>query len=286
MKRRDFIQSSLLAGGALMLSSSSVFAAGKKQDIGLQLYSLRDIINQDPKGVLKKVADFGYTSVETYGYNDGNIFGMPFAEFGTYTKSIGLKVISGHYGIDLAKSDKWEKAVTDAKAIGQKYMIVPYLTESQRGTTIESIKQICADLNKAGAICKKHGIRFGYHNHAFEFDKVEGEVIIDLMLKELNPKLVTFELDLYWVYNAGYDPIKYFEKYPGRFEMWHVKDMDKADRNRNADVGTGTIDFKALFAQAKKSGLKYFFVEQETYPESSIKSIEASAVNIKKIVAA
>lgn len=284
MKRRDFIQSSLMAAGALTMSSNFAFAADKKKEIGLQLYSLRDIINQDPKGALKKVADFGYTSVETYGYNDGKLFGMTNAEFGAYTKSIGLKVTSGHYGIDLAKSDQWERAVKDAKAIGQKYMVVPYLDEKQRGTTIDSIKQICAALNKAGEVCKKNGIRFGYHNHAFEFDKVEGEVIYDIMLKELNPKLVTMEMDLYWVYNAGYDPIKYFEKYPGRFEMWHVKDMDKADRNRNADVGTGTIDFKALFAKAKLSGLKYFFVEQETYPESSIKSIEASAVNIKSIV--
>lgn len=282
MKRRDFIHTSVLAAGALAIPSFAL--AGKKREIGLQLYSLRDIIGSDPKGVLKKVADFGYTSVETYGYNSGKLFGMTNMEFGSYTKSIGLKVTSGHYGLDLAKSADWEKAVLDAKAIGQKYMVVPYLDEKQRGTTISSYKAICATLNKAGAVCNQHGIRFGYHNHAFEFGKVEGEVIYDLMLKELDPKLVTMEMDLYWVFNADQDPFKYFEKYPGRFEMWHVKDMDKADRNRNADVGTGTIDFKALFAKAKQSGLKYFFVEQESYPESSIKSIEASAANIKKIV--
>jgi sugar phosphate isomerase/epimerase len=92
------------------------------------------------------------------------------------------------------------------------------------------------------------------------------------------------EMDLFWVVNAGQDPFKYFEKYPGRFEMWHVKDMNKIDKGKNADVGTGSIDFKALFAKAKKSGMKHFFIEQESYPESSIKSIEACAVNIKKII--
>src|SRR6478752_3126973 len=122
MKRRDFIQTSLLATGALAMSSFAV--AADKKNIGVQLYSLRDVIFKDPKGVLKQVADFGYTELETFAYkDDSTIFGMPFAEFGTYTKSIGLNVVSGHYGIDLMKSDKWEKAVLDAKSIGQKYMI-------------------------------------------------------------------------------------------------------------------------------------------------------------------
>jgi sugar phosphate isomerase/epimerase len=282
MKRRDFIQTSLLAAGAASLSSFA-FAADKK-NIGLQLYSLRDVIFKDPKGILKKVADFGYTEMETFGYKDGMLFGMSNADFGAYTKSIGLKVTSGHYGIDIVQGANWEKAISDAKAIGQEYMIMPYLMENDRPTKVDGYKKLCASLNKAGELCNKQGIRFGYHNHAFEFDIVEEQIPYDIMLNELDPKLVMMEMDLYWMYNAKQDPFKYFEKYPGRFELWHVKDMNKEDRNKNADVGTGTIDFKALFAKAKQSGLKHFFIEQESYPESPIKSIEACAINIRKII--
>lgn len=282
MKRRDFIQTSLLAAGAASLSSFA-FAADKK-NIGLQLYSLRDVIFKDPKGILKKVADFGYTEMETFGYKDGMLFGMSNADFGAYTKSIDLKVTSGHYGIDIVQGANWEKAISDAKAIGQEYMIMPYLMENDRPSKADGYKKLCASLNKAGELCNKQGIRFGYHNHAFEFDIVEGQIPYDIMLNELDPKLVMMEMDLYWMYNAKQDPFKYFEKYPGRFELWHVKDMNKEDRNKNADVGTGTIDFKALFAKAKQSGLKHFFIEQESYPESSIKSIEACAINIRKII--
>jgi sugar phosphate isomerase/epimerase len=284
MKRRDFIQTSLMATGAMAMSSFAV--AADKKHIGLQLYTLRDVIFKDPKGVLKKVADFGYTEVETFAYTDGRLFGMTNEEFGSYTKSIGLKVVSGHYGLDLMKSDKWEKAVTDAKAIGQQYMVMPYLTDKDRPKQIDGYKELSTWLNKAGEVCKKHGIRFGYHNHAFEFETIDGQIPMDVILKEVDPKLVMIELDLYWAYNANQDPFKYFEKYPGRFELWHVKDMDKADRTKNVEVGNGSIDFKALFAKAKQAGMKHFFVEFDTFPaaSNSLSSVEASAVNIKKII--
>jgi len=282
MKRRDFIQTSLMAAGAVSMSS---FAFGaKKKDIGVQLYSLRDVIFKDAKGVLKKVADFGYTEVETFGYNDGKLFGMPVAEFGAYTKSIGLKVVSGHYGLDLMKSDKWEQAVTDAKSIGQEYMIMPYLADKDRPKKIDGYKELSVLLNKAGEVCNKHGIRFGYHNHAFEFETIDGQIPFDVLMQEMDPKLAMMEMDLYWTYNANQDPFKYFEKYPGRFELWHVKDMSKDDRTKNVDIGNGTIDFKALFAKAKQAGMKHFFIEYDTFPESSLKSVEASAINIKKII--
>ncbi len=285
MKRRDFIQTSLMATGALAVSSFAV--AADKKNIGIQLYSLRDVIFKDPKGVLKQVADFGYTELETFAYkDDSTIFGMPFAEFGTYTKSIGLNVVSGHYGIDLMKSDKWEKAVLDAKSIGQKYMIMPYLMEKDRPKDIAGYKELSKALNKAGEVCKKHGIRFGYHNHAFEFETVDGQIPLDVMLKEVDPKLVMFELDLYWTYNANQDPLKYFGKYPGRFELWHVKDMSKEDRTKNVNVGEGSIDFKSIFAKAKQSGMKHYFIEYDTFPAeaTSLKSVETSAANIKKIL--
>jgi sugar phosphate isomerase/epimerase len=283
MKRREFVQTATFAAAGL-LSLPTFLAAGKVKasTLGLQLYSLRDTIPADPKGVLQKVASFGYKELETYGYKDGKIFGMDFLEFGKYVKSLKMKVTSGHYGWDIVRGN-WEKAVTDAKAIGQEFMVVPWIAQEERGS-VEKYKSLCAELNKAGEICNKHGIRLGYHNHAFEFEKVEGQVPYDIMLTELDPKKVSMEMDIFWVVNAGYDPIKYFEKYPGRFEQWHVKDMTKEDREKNADIGTGTIDFKALFAKAKVAGLKHYYVEQETYPGAPIDSIANGAKYLKTIL--
>lgn len=291
MRRRQFLQTSAVAAASMMTlpsflsscASSGKGASGRTDSIGLQLYSLRDILPKDPKGVLKKVADFGYKEIETYGYSDGMIYGMPFADFGKYVKDLGMRVVSGHYGLEMAKSDSWEKVVTDAKSIGQEYIIMPYIQEPQR-KSIDDYKQICAALNRAGEVCNKNGIRFGYHNHAFEFDKLDGQIPFDVMLTELDPKKVGMEMDIYWVVRAGQDPFKYFEKYPGRFEQWHVKDMDKTDKNKNADLGTGTIDYKPYFAKAKQLGMKHFYVEQETYPGASIDSIGNCIKYLKTIV--
>jgi sugar phosphate isomerase/epimerase len=283
MKRREFVQTASFAAVGL-LSLPSFLAAGKSQKgVGLQLYTLRDTIGKDPKGVLQKVSTFGYKDLETYGYNDGKIFGLDFQEFCKYVKGLGMKVTSGHYGLNMIKGDTWVKAVEDAKKNGQKFMVVPYINEPDR-KTIDAYKGICEDLNKAGEVCNKHGIRFGYHNHAFEFENLDGQVPFDVMLKELDHKNVGIELDIFWVVNAGHDPIKYFAQHPGRFEQWHVKDMDKADRNRNADVGTGSIDYKAIFAQAKLSGMKRWYVEQESYPGDPMDSVAASAKFMKTIL--
>lgn len=283
MKRREFVQTASFAAVGL-LSLPSFLEAGKSQKgIGLQLYTLRDTIGQDPKGVLQKVASYGYKELETYGYNDGKIFGMDFTEFCNFVKGLGMKVTSGHYGLDMIKGDNWVKAVEDAKKNGQKFMVVPYINEPER-KTIEDYKKICAALNAAGAVCNKHGIRFGYHNHAFEFETIDGQIPYDVMLKELDPKKVGMEMDIFWVVNAGQDPVKYFKKYPHRFEQWHVKDMEKADKNQNANVGTGSIDYKELFTHAKEAGLKRWYVEQETYPGDPMDSVAASAVYLKTIL--
>lgn len=283
MKRREFIQTSAFTVAGLLSLPTFMQAAKAKSAIGLQLYTLRDTIGKDPKGILKQLAGFGYKELETFAYGDGKIFDMPFKEFGSYVKSLGMRVCSGHYGLDLVQGDKWEKAVTDAKSIGQSYMVLPYLQEQDR-KSIDGYKKLCLSMNKAGEVCKKNGIRFGYHNHAFEFDKVDGQIPYDVMLKELDPKYVGMEMDIYWVVRAGHDPLQYFEKHPGRFEQWHVKDMDKSNKDRNADVGTGSIDWKTIFAKAKQSGMKHFYIEQETYPGAPIDSAATSIKNLKAII--
>jgi sugar phosphate isomerase/epimerase len=283
MRRREFIQNSAFAAAGILALPTFLQAAKVKSGVGLQLYTLRDTITKDPKGVLQKVAGFGYKELETFAYNDGQIFGMPFSEFATFVKGLGMKVTSGHYGLDMIKGDKWEKAVTDAKSIGQEYVVCPYLNEPER-KSIDDYKRICASLNKGAEVAVKNGMKFGYHNHAFEFDTLDGQIPYDVMLAELDPKNVSMEMDIFWVVNAGRDPLQYFEKHPGRFHQWHVKDMDKADKNRNADIGTGTIDWKAIFAKAKQSGMKHFYIEQETYPGEPIDSVGASIKYLKAIL--
>ncbi|MDZ7650004.1 MAG: sugar phosphate isomerase/epimerase [Cytophagales bacterium] len=282
MDRREFIQTSAIATAG-MLTLPSIFAEAKgKKAIGLQLYTLRDVIMNDVKGTLDAVASWGYTEVETYGYGDGKLFGMPVAEFGAHLKGIGMQVVSGHYGIDLLSSNS-DKACADAQYMGQTYVVVPWLDQKYY-SSLDELKRTCEAINRAALVAKKYKLRMGYHNHAFEFEPVEGKVMFDVMLDELDPKLVAIEMDLYWMVNANQDPFKYFEKYPGRFELWHVKDMDKNNRENNADVGTGSIDFTRLFKAARKSGMKKFFVEQETYPSNPMQSAENSIKYLKTIL--
>jgi sugar phosphate isomerase/epimerase len=287
MKRREFIQQSALAtAGAFVLSS---FTLAQKKKIGLQLYSLRDVIGNDVKGVLEKVAKFGYKELEAYSYNDGKIFNLKYKEFADLVKSLGMKVTSGHHLLGKSESNKamkgtlmndWERAVVDAKEVGQEFMVIAYLNADER-TSLDDYKKNCEALNKGGELCKKNGIRLNYHNHEFEFEKFDGVVAYDLMLKELDPKLVGMEMDLYWVNYAQKNPLDYFAKYPGRFEQWHVKDMDKLDPKKQVNVGTGRIDFQSIFAKAKQAGLKHFYIEQEAYPVSSMLSIEENIKVVK-----
>jgi sugar phosphate isomerase/epimerase len=278
MRRREFMTTSALAASAFFLPSW-VTARGKSKQIGIQLYTVRDLIVNDPVKTLTEISKIGYTQLEPYSYADGKIYGLAYTEFSNVVKDLGMKIVSGHYSTGLGETTKgnlrngWEDAVADAKGASQKYMVIPSLY-SEEMASIDALKKVCELMNKGGEVCKKYGIRLGFHNHASEFKMLEGQLIYDVMLQELDPKLVTMELDLFWIINAGYDPLQYFKKYPGRFELWHVKDMEKENRNSNADLGAGSIDFKSIFAQAKQSGMKHFFMEQENYNESPMISVK------------
>jgi sugar phosphate isomerase/epimerase len=284
MNRKEFIQKSgMVAASAFLLPQLVSCTDQKKFAIGLQLYTLRDSIPQNPKEVLKQVASFGYQELETYGYNDGQIFGLPFSEYIEFVNGLGMKTVSGHYGLNQITGDTWKKAVEDAQKHDQAYMVLPYLNAEDR-TSIDDYKKICEQVNKAGEVCNEAGVRFGYHNHDFEFQELEGQIPYDVMLSEIDPKNCGMEMDLYWVVRAGHDPVKYFEQHPGRFEQWHVKDMDKTDGARNADVGSGSIDFTELFKHAERSGLQHFFVEQESYPGDPLQSVKNSIDYLKKVL--
>ena len=286
--RRNFIKETgiLAASLALAPSLTKAFATFQKP-VGIQLYSLRDIIGNDLKGVIEKVAKAGYKEVETYGYAPvkGSFWGLSPKEFKALLDANGLYSPSGHFAFDnyIATNNLDDiKAYVDASStLGSKYVVAPWL-DSKLRKTADDYKKVAERLNVAGELCIKAGLNVGYHNHGFEFDKFGDKTGMDILLSETDPKLVRFELDLYWAAHAGHNPVDLFKKYPGRFKMWHVKDMDKTKKDWNTEIGKGSIDFKSIFAKASLAGVKHIYVEQETnYKPDHMGSIKDSIDYIK-----
>lgn len=275
--RRDFLRtSSLLVAGGLMSSSllkaAEVPAKGKKA-IGLQLYSLRDVMKADAMGTLKKVADMGWKTLEAANYGDGKIYGMTPEEFKKVVKNLGMKMTSAHLGGPNYSKDKhteamdwWKKALEDHEKVGVKFLVKPSMPIPK---TLDELKMWCDFYNAIGEETAKAGVMFGFHNHAREFEKIEGEIMYDYMIKNTNPKNVLFEMDVYWVMKGGYNAVDYMNKYPDRFPVLHIKD--------EKEIGeSGLIDFKPIYETAYKNGLKDAFVEVERYNFDPIVSVQKS----------
>ncbi|WP_337043684.1 sugar phosphate isomerase/epimerase family protein [Emticicia sp. 17c] len=254
--------------GLTILMSVSLSVFSQKKSGGMTLYTVRNEMGKDPKATLKQVADLGYKYIEAVDYKDGKFYGMAPDEFKSYLKSLGLKPISVHMGS--MTLDNADKLVADVKAAGFKYFVAPVppmgmfkFDAKARSLTMDpDVEKLANILNTIAHKAKDAGLEFLYHNHNFEFEKnKDGIVPIDYLLEHLDPKYVNFQMDLYWVTKAGVDPVDYFKKYPGRFKMWHVKDMDSQERF--APVGQGKIDFKRILANKKLSGMKYYIVEQD-----------------------
>jgi sugar phosphate isomerase/epimerase len=227
---------------------------------------------------LKQIADLGFGEVENFGYN-GKFFGMDANAYKALLGDLGMTAPSGHYMYgNILKG--WDKAVEDAKAIGQDYMVLAYLLPPER-KSIDDYKKIAENLNKAGEVCKKAGIQLCYHNHEFEFEAMNGQLPFNILTNETDAGLVKIELDLYWATVAGQDPVALFKKHKGRIALWHVKDMDKTPKKNFTEVGNGVIDFATIFKNAKTSGMKHFFVEQDVCPGSPFDSIKQSIGYIK-----
>lgn len=286
IKRRTFLINSGLALGALAIAPSFAFAA-KKKNIGLQLYTLREALPKNVKGVLEQISAAGYNEIETYGFSmKEGFFGTSPKDFKTIATDYGLKIPSGHYDFStFAKegpSDFLKASIEAANTLESHYLTVPWLDESVRKNA-DDYKKIASKLNEAAVLCQDAGIKLAYHNHDFEFKKFGNTTGYEILLKETDKKLVDFELDLYWVVRSENDPLKLFKDNPGRFKMWHVKDMDKSKREWNAEIGKGSIDFKTIFAEAKTSGMEHFFVEQETnYLPNPIESVKISCDYVSK----
>jgi sugar phosphate isomerase/epimerase len=288
--RRSFIKSSSVLSAGLLIRPS--FPDFKISNIGLQLYTVRDAMQSDPAGTLAKVAQIGYNTVEGATYTGSQKFyGMEAKAFAALLKQNKLIMPSSHYRLGEEKTNGqdtkgtmlfgWDKAINDAATVGLKYMVCAYLSTEERGN-LDHYKKLAADFNKAGEQCKKAGIQFCYHNHNFEFDKKDGKYPYDILLNETDKSLVKMEMDLYWVSKAGMDPLALINKNPGRFPLWHLKDMDSTPQHDFTEVGSGTINFKSILAQSNKAGMKYFFVEQDKCPGSPFDSITKSFNYIKK----
>ena len=286
IKRRAFIINSGLALGALALIPTLAFDS-KKKNVGLQLYTLRDSLPKDVKGILQKVSKAGYTEVETYGFSikDG-FFGTSVKDFKSILSDNGLKATSGHFDFaPLIKdntTDFLKASIETANTLGSEYVVVPWIDEPLR-KSIDDYKKIALKINEAAVLCKEAGLKIAYHNHDFEFIDFGGTTGYEILLTETDKNLVDFEMDLYWVVRSGKNPLKLFKDNPGRFTMWHVKDLDKGNPAWNTEIGDGAVDFKSIFAEAKLSGMKRFFVEQETnYSPNPIESIKASFDYVQK----
>ena len=289
--RRTFLKTTSLLSTVVFLKPSFILDHNKKL-IGLQLYTVRDAMQKDPVATLARVAQIGYNSVEGATYTGSEMFyGMGAKQFAKVLKENGLIMPSSHYrlGEDKEKGadvkgtmlHDWKKAVDDAAEVGAKYMVCAFLSPSERGN-LDHYKYVAEQLNKAGEHSKKSGLQLCYHNHDFEFIKENGHYPYDVLLNSTDKNLVKMEVDLYWITKANQDPIELFKKHPGRFPLWHVKDMDKTNARNFTEVGNGIINFKEIFRHANQAGMKYFFVEQDQTPGSPFDSITQSVNYIKK----
>jgi len=302
-----------MTAGSQLGSAMELFLPKGVSKIGLQLYTLRDALSKDVRGTIGKVAKIGYNHVETfYGYQadqPAKFWGLTVKELKALLVENKLETHSGHYQLNdfLTVGNGDDKALKNqieiAAELGQQYLIVPIppLNIWDKMTN-RDFEFMASQLNKAGELCAKSNLKVGYHNHFWEFRTLaNGQKGYDILLKGTDPKLVTFEMDLFWIEKSGVDPMTYFKQDPGRFSMWHVKDMDKANTAKitgpgmddkpsmdvlkgisYAEVGTGNIGYTEIFKHQQESGLKYIFVEQDVIKIDPFVSITESYTYIKR----
>jgi len=272
-KRRDFLKISAVGAVGVMAFGAFGCQPNKKSfGVGLQLYTIREAMTADALGSLKKISDLGYKNVELANYADGKFYGYAPAEFKKIVTDLGMGIISSHTSVEAAgiTLDSAKKMADDHAAMGVKYCVQPWVEEVNRN--VETYKKMIADWNQVGKVMKEVGIQFGYHNHNFEFKPTEDGLIpyYDIFMKEMDADLITMELDMYWATKAGQDPVEMFNKYPGRFQLFHYKDMSQQSapfydviKDDITSVGAGLIDFKRIQAAKETAGMKYMFVEDD-----------------------
>jgi sugar phosphate isomerase/epimerase len=289
MNRRTFLQTASTVTAATLLTSRFGWAAAERKidKVGVQLYTVRDLMKEDFEGTIAKVAQIGYKEVEFAGY-----FGRTGQQVRAVLDKNNLKAPSTHVQYD-ELDDKFPSVIDTSREIGLEYIICPWIPEDLRKSP-DIWKQASEKFNRCGELSKKAGMQFGYHNHWFEFLPVNGKLPYDEILKLCDANLVKMELDLCWITTAGQDPVKYFERYPGRFPLVHVKDLKKlpkiteggpqnfGDTVDLTEVGSGIIDWKRIFAHSEQAGIKHYIVEHD-HPKQPLESIAGSYAYLSKL---
>lgn len=271
--KKAFLYLSVIAIGLVMLNSCE--SVQDKKQIGIQLYSLKDLMKEKPVETIKAVGEMGYKMVETANYRSGKFYGMDAVEFQNVCKESGLYFVGSHATQHLPDSGSWDDLLLwwdtciDAHVkAGAEYIVAPGMG-GLAYESLDGLSQYCKYFNMVGEKCNKAGIRFGYHNHSKEFNELEGEVMYDYMLNNTDPEKVMFEMDLYWAVEGGVNPLDYFEKYPGRFWLWHVKDVGVLG-------ASGKMDFESIWTGKEKAGVKYYIVEQEKHDLDPLEGVKLS----------
>jgi sugar phosphate isomerase/epimerase len=275
--RKQFLTTTaLFTTGSILFPSLVIAAAKKVTNTGVQLYTFRNEMTADALGTLKKIAALGIKQIESAKSSKGHYYGLTPKEMKQACANLGMILRSGHVHID----DKWKQTMDEAAESGQEYLICS--TMPTDGQTPDNYKKVAEIFNKAGEACKNMGIKFGYHNHEYEFASHDGKILYDVLLDNTQADLVNMEMDLGWVIVAGKNPIDYFKKYPGRFPLWHLKDMDIAKKH-SVEFGKGQLDIVQILKHSKEAKMKYFFIEQEEYASTPFESMQYNMDYLKKI---
>jgi sugar phosphate isomerase/epimerase len=277
ISRRNFLQKAAGISAASLMSLPLAKAAfAKTNKVGIQLYTVRKEMLEDATGTLKKIAGLGFTDIESARSEKGNYYGLSAKEIKKVCGDLGMVLRSGHIHVDA----DWGKTLDQASETGQEYLICSSMPE--KGQTVDNYKHTAAVFSKLGEECNKRKIKFGYHNHDYEFESENGQVLYDVLLSNTDPALVHMELDLGWVVAAGKDPLQYFKNFQGRFPLWHLKDMNLT-KKESTEFGKGGLNISKMLENKELSGLKYFFVEQEEYASTPLESMKYNMDFLKKI---
>lgn len=281
--RRSFLKTSGMLASGLAIGSipflkSCTAAEAEYAPFGLQLYTLRDVIGDDPEGIITQVAEAGYKQIESYEGRQGMFWGMGNTGFKQFMDDLGVEMISTHANV----FQNYEQKVEDLAAIGVPNIVSPWIGPQE---TIDDFKSYAEQFNRMGEIARDAGLRFSYHNHAYTFEELEGQLPQDILMSETDPELVDFQMDIFWVVAAGHDPNEWFRKYPGRFTSTHVKDYQEFDGERESVIlGNGTIDFANVLQVAEENGVTWNIVEQEQYRDTTpVDAIIANAAYMKEL---
>ncbi len=310
MSRRSFVKQGLAGTSAVVAAASGRAAWGGEpqppakfsENIGFQLYTLRNVLDRGPEKIFRQLAETGYREVE--------VLQKGLEKLGPLMKSAGLNPVSGHFDTVLVtenwsiykqlpgfkmppKGYDWKAAAEQARQSGLKYMVVPYLLPAERGG-LDFYHAFADKLNKAGEVCRDKGMKLCYHHHAFEFKPVSGSVPLDVLMERTDRSLVHLEVDVFWVSVAGADPVEIFRRFSGRVPLVHLKDKAKGTAQEFderkvppeafKEVGNGVLDIPALLRAAAKAGVEHYFVEQDQCPGDPVASLQLSYRNLRNTI--